>query len=245
MAGWHGPCEPMSEPRRPSPAPGEERPLLRSDGERGPWVDRDPQALELWFPRYFLREIVALLIVLAGLSVLSLFLDAPLLAIADPSATPDPSKAPWYFVGLQELLHYYPPFVAGALVPGAAVLSLMAMPYLGRPTRRTPLWQADTPRGRRLAQISAAVLIAVVTMVLPAAHTPWVLVVPTLAVALAAASPALLGTRGGPGRWLAARTVRGWIMTWAVSLAVVLSITGGLFRGPGWRWVWPWVDGIF
>lgn len=230
------------QPRTPPP---EGRALLRSGGPEHRWTDRDPRATRLWFPGYFLREVVALLVVAAGLSALALVLDAPLLALADPGSTPDPSKAPWYFVGLQELLHCYPPFVAGALVPGAVVALLVALPYLGRPERRIPLWTADTPRGRRLAQIAGACAAATVLMVLPAAHPPWALLAPTLAVGAAMAAPVLLGIDGRMGRWLGSRTLRGWLMTWAVAAAVVLSVIGGLFRGPGWAWTWPWLDGIY
>jgi menaquinol-cytochrome c reductase cytochrome b/c subunit len=49
--------------------------------------------------------------------VISLIWDAPLEQLADPMHTPNPAKAPWYFLGLQELLHYFPPVVAGVLIP--------------------------------------------------------------------------------------------------------------------------------
>ncbi len=222
-----------------------ERALLRSRGRGSSWTDRDPRALQLWFPGFFLREVVALLLVTAGLTALALLVDAPLLAIADPASTPDPSKAPWYFVGLQELLHYYPPVVSGALVPAGAVVLLVLLPYLGRPERRVPLWTDDTRRGVRLIQITAGVAVGIALMVLPAAHLPWALLVPTLVVAAGMAAPAVLGTRSGVGRWLSATTLRGWLVSWGATTAVVLSIIGALFRGPGWSWTWPWLDGIF
>jgi menaquinol-cytochrome c reductase cytochrome b/c subunit len=64
--------------------------------------------------------------------VMALLFQAPLKDIANPSQTPAVAKAPWYFAGLQELLHWMQPVVAGILVPGAAVLWLFALPYLDR-----------------------------------------------------------------------------------------------------------------
>jgi menaquinol-cytochrome c reductase cytochrome b/c subunit len=57
---------------------------------------------------------------------------APLRGLANPDLTPEPSKAPWYFVGLQELLSHFDPLVAGILIPGAAVLTFVLLPYVDR-----------------------------------------------------------------------------------------------------------------
>jgi quinol---cytochrome c reductase cytochrome c subunit, bacillus type len=64
--------------------------------------------------------------------VLAIVFNAPLQGIANPSATPAEAKAPWYFAGLQELLSHLQPMVAGILIPGAALLFLLALPYLDR-----------------------------------------------------------------------------------------------------------------
>jgi len=197
----------------------------------------------LWFPRFFLMEVVALLLVGGGLALLSLWVDAPLLAMADPTTTPDPSKAPWYFVGLQELLHYYPPVVAGALVPAAAIAALVALPYLGRPEVRAPLWPEGASSGGRRMRLGIALVVFLFGAVAPAAHVPWAIVVPTVLF-----GGAMLGagrSRGPLGIWLADRSLRGWLMAWGCTLAVVLSVIGALFRGPGWSWTWPWLDGVF
>jgi hypothetical protein len=68
-----------------------------------------------------------MLIVLVGWSLLQ---NAPLEGIADPNVTPNPSKAPWYFLGLQELLVYFDPWIAGVLLPGIITAGLIAIPYL-------------------------------------------------------------------------------------------------------------------
>ncbi|MGC2465228.1 MAG: hypothetical protein WA517_08530, partial [Candidatus Acidiferrum sp.] len=61
------------------------------------------------YPHLILREVMVLQALVIGLVLLSLFWDAPLEQLANPLLTPNPAKAPWYFLGLQELLHYFPP----------------------------------------------------------------------------------------------------------------------------------------
>ncbi len=220
------------------------RPLHAEPGG-SPADGRDPRGQVLWFPRYLALEYAAACLVLAVLAVISLFLDAPLQAIADLSVTPDPSKAPWYFIGLQELLHYYPPFVAGALVPGATVLFLVVLPFWGRPEDRTPLWPDGSTGGRRLAIVAGSLLAAELLITLPAAHVPWALVLPTAAFGVAMVLPGVIPHRAGALGWLARRTLPGWICAWLAIEMVLLSVIGGLFRGPGWGWVWPWIEGIY
>lgn len=82
------------------------------------------------FPDLVGRELIAVLVALVVLSIWSLGIDAPLRAVADPNWTENPAKAPWYFVGLQELLVYFDPWIAGVCVPGIIMLGLMAIPYL-------------------------------------------------------------------------------------------------------------------
>ena len=80
---------------------------------------------------YLLRvEFLAALIVTVILMVWSVFLDAPLEAPANPMLTMNPAKAPWYFLGLQELLVYFDPWIAGVMLPNFIVVGLMAIPYL-------------------------------------------------------------------------------------------------------------------
>ena len=76
------------------------------------------------FPHVILREAIAFQLLAIVLVVLALFWDAPLEQLANPLLTPNPAKAPWYFLGLQELLHYFPPLVAGVLLPTLVVLGL-------------------------------------------------------------------------------------------------------------------------
>jgi uncharacterized membrane protein len=75
-------------------------------------------------------EMLCVLVVSIVLIVWSITLDAPLEELADTSRTPNPSKAPWYFRALQEMLVYFDPVIAGVVLPGLIVLGLMAIPYI-------------------------------------------------------------------------------------------------------------------
>jgi Cytochrome b(C-terminal)/b6/petD len=86
------------------------------------------------WPHLFFREVLAGLLFLVVLGVLAILVDAPLEEAANPLRTPSPAKAPWYFVGLQELLTYFDPWVAGVMIPLAIVIGLCAIPYID-PTR--------------------------------------------------------------------------------------------------------------
>jgi menaquinol-cytochrome c reductase cytochrome b/c subunit len=84
------------------------------------------------WPHLLLVEFVALLAMGSVLLVASFFLDAPLGSLANPNEVPAINKAPWYFMGLQELLRYFHPMVAGVTLPGVAIVLLMAAPYVDK-----------------------------------------------------------------------------------------------------------------
>jgi len=93
---------------------------------------REPtDKVNVW-PHLLAIEFVALLVVLGLLIVFSVYQDAPLLELANPNEQPNPSKAPWYFLGLQELLSYFDPQVAGVLIPGLGLAGLALIPYIDR-----------------------------------------------------------------------------------------------------------------
>jgi menaquinol-cytochrome c reductase cytochrome b/c subunit len=87
--------------------------------------------INVW-PHLLTEEFVAMMIVFAALIIFSTFVNAPLRELANPNLTPNPSKAPWYFLGLQELLRYFHPLVAGISIPTFLLVALAAVPYLDR-----------------------------------------------------------------------------------------------------------------
>lgn len=88
----------------------------------------------LVWPHLLYREVIAVLLAIVILWVVSLMFNAPLEELANPNHSPNPAKAPWYFLGLQEMLVYFDPWIAGVLLPTFIVIGLMAIPYLD-PTR--------------------------------------------------------------------------------------------------------------
>ncbi len=133
------------------------------------------------WPHLLAAEFVAALACTAFTFFFSIFVNAPLLQLANTNATPNPSKAPWYFLGLQELLTMFHPMVAGVTLPGVGVIFLMLAPYVDR----NP---SNKPEDRKF-------VISLMTV-----H----------------------------------------LMFWAV-----LVMIGSFFRGPGFNFVLPWVDGLF
>ena len=85
--------------------------------------------VQVW-PHLVKVEFLAALVVMAILTVWSITLNAPLEQPANPSLTPNPSKAPWYFLGLQEILVYFDPWIAGVTIPTLIILGLCAIPYI-------------------------------------------------------------------------------------------------------------------
>src|SRR5688500_7465873 len=83
-------------------------------------------------------EFVAALAITAFLLIFSVFVNAPLLALANVNQTPNPSKAPWYFLGLQELLTMFHPMVAGVTLPGFGLIGLILAPYTDRNPSNKP-----------------------------------------------------------------------------------------------------------
>lgn len=93
--------------------------------------------VHVW-PHLLVVEFVAALAVTAFLLVFSIFVNAPLLELANFNQTPNPSKAPWYFLGLQELLTMFHPMVAGVTIPGMGLFALILAPYSDRNPSNKP-----------------------------------------------------------------------------------------------------------
>jgi hypothetical protein len=95
-------------------------------------VKREPADKVSVWPHLLAIEFVALLVISFVLIAMSIFIEAPLLEFANFNEQPNPSKAPWYFLGLQELLAYFDPMVAGVLIPGLGLVALMFIPFVDK-----------------------------------------------------------------------------------------------------------------
>jgi hypothetical protein len=195
--------------------------------ERGPKL--------MTYPNLLVREAIVFEVLIVAMVLVSLFWDAPLEQLANPLLTPNPAKAPWYFLGLQELLHFFPPFVAGILIPTLVLLALVVIPYFHVNVEGKPLWEKEPAK-----RLGIVMVVVIALLVLLAAVDAWTIIVPTVIVAgLLLAAYLSKSTTG----WLEAlrrKPLSWWVMTWFIATAVCLTVVGTFFRGPGWSWVWPW-----
>ncbi len=189
------------------------------------------------FPEVLFRAAIAVQVLTSVLVLISLFFNAPLEGLADPSHTPNPAKAPWYFLGLQELLHYFPPVVAGVLVPTLVVLALIVIPYFNINVEAEGLFTKDRARRVKVfCVISALFCVFLLLFDVIVALIPTLITVALMALAAATPPDSLSKFR----RSLAAKPLSFWIMSWFLFELVILTTVGTVFRGPGWAWVWPW-----
>jgi len=195
--------------------------------ERGPKL--------MTYPALMVREAIVFEVLVVVIVLIALFWDAPLEQLANPLLTPNPAKAPWYFLGLQELLHFFPPFVAGILIPTLVVIALVVIPYFKINVEGISL--CDENAGQRVGIVLGVVVGLLIVL---AAFDAWTIIVPTFVVAalllLAYKSKANRGWSGV----LRTKPLSWWIMTWFIATAICLTVVGTFFRGPGWSWVWPW-----
>src|ERR1035441_5667149 len=179
------------------------------------------------YPEVFFRTAVAIQVLAIALVVISLRWNAPLEGLADPMHTPNPAKAPWYFLGLQEMLHYFPPVVAGVLVPGLVVMALIVIPYFKINVEAEGLWLRD--KAKRLRIFGIVVVLFCIFLVV---FDVWVALVPTLIVAgfmLLAGSTDPQNSQGFR-RWLVRKPLSFWVMTWFLFELVVLTGIGTFFH---------------
>jgi len=205
----------------------------------------------LFLPHLLWRETAVALLLLAAVSLFSALVRAPLGPPANPGLSLNPAKAPWYFLGFQELLVHLHPLFAVVVVPMLGALALVALPYLG--------FGQDEPRGawflsqngRRTARLAAAVALVATPLIVVADEallgafgaaaggaalvTRGLLPVATLLAVCA------LGYRRLRSRWGATplEAVQALFVFLATGFAL-LTLTGIWFRGAGMRLVWPW-----
>ncbi len=217
--------------------------LLVVQEDQRPVVDLHDDEMVMTMPHLLVRELIVFAAATIVIVVAALLFDAPLEELANPQKTPNPSKAPWYFLGLQELLHYYSPLISGVVLPGLVMGALVVVPYFNVNLQREPLW--NTGRQRKLFGITAFVLAASAAFYYTGAHPVWPLIVPTLAIGAVMVLPGLFGTEGRLLRWLGTRSLAFWIFIWFLVATAVLTAIGVFFRGPGWAFTLPWVHGIY
>jgi quinol-cytochrome oxidoreductase complex cytochrome b subunit len=144
---------PGAEGLAPSEAPNKTFGLMAVIRERSPATDQAIENTTPAWPRLFRIEAALTVVALFVTVVLSLWLDAPLKELANPEVPENPAKAPWYFLGLQELVSYSA-FMGGMVIPGIVVIGLALIPYLDREEEDVGIWFSSR-RGRRIAAASA------------------------------------------------------------------------------------------
>jgi menaquinol-cytochrome c reductase cytochrome b/c subunit len=220
-----------------------------------PQVRAQDDSQVMTYPTALAKLVIALEVAFLLLVWWSLAVNAPLEGIADPMHTPNPAKAPWYFLGLQDLLHYFPPMVAGVLIPGLVVGALIVIPYFNINIEGRSIWANRNNRRWVMAAVPAFAITIFLLFAIPQlSHGDtslplvdrmldlFVPIVPTVIVG----GTLLLSSRYSPQsarpfqRWLADRPLSFWIMTWFLVELIMLTAIGTFFRGPGWSWVLPW-----
>ena len=214
-----------------------------------PMANKGPDNTVFSFPVVALIEVLLLLGTTLLVFVFSLLRNAPLEDIANPTVTTNPAKAPWYFVGLQELLEHMHPLVAGVLIPSVLVLFLVVIPYLDSDRTGAGRW-FTSERGRRITLLSAIYAVIVMPLLIVLDNTfnlremlrgvaPELIsqiILPGLIITLAAWLPMLILLRWKPTM----REVILCLFTVMFVSAIVLTLSGFLFRGPGFKLYLPW-----
>jgi menaquinol-cytochrome c reductase cytochrome b/c subunit len=214
-----------------------------------PMVDKGPDNTVFSFPVVALLEAVLLLGTTLLVFVFSLLRNAPLEDIANPNITTNPAKAPWYFVGLQELLEHMHPMVAGVIIPTVLVIFLLVIPYLDNDRTGAGRWFTSA-RGKRITFWSAIYALIVMPLLIVGDNvfnlreslrsvTPEFvsqMLLPLLIVTLAAWLPSLVLWRWKP----TPREIMLCLFTVMIVAAVVFTVSGFLFRGPGFKLYLPW-----
>jgi hypothetical protein len=212
-------------------------------------VDKGPEGTIFSFPAVLLWEIVLLLGITLGTFLFSLAKQAPLEEIANPIITTDPAKAPWYFVGLQELLEHMHPTLAGVIIPGLLVGFLIVLPYLDAGREGVGRWFGSA-RGRRIVFLTATYTAIVMPgyIVLDNAFSlrellreivpQWVAqgLLPAAILGLLVILPVIILLRFRPTR----QEVIMVLFTVMIVSAFIYTLSGFLFRGPGFKLYPPW-----
>lgn len=199
-------------------------------------------------PNLILREITLALVLIASILIISVFFNAPLAGEANPGLSPNPTKAPWYFLGFQEILLHFDPLVALFFIPVLIIIALICIPYIRYPSNTAGVWFASS-KGRRLAIYGSVAALII---------TPLGILVDEYVVNLSAWMPGLSpAIRNGlvpfgvvlagfcgfclllKHRYSANKneTIQ-MIFVFFLTAFIILTITGIWFRGSGMRLTW-------
>ena len=201
----------------------------------------------MFLPHLLAREVSLALVITACVTVLGATFGAPLGEPANAGMSPNPAKAPWYFMGFQELLVHVHPVVAILIVPLAAALAFIAVPYVTRDDEPAGRWWLSA-RGKRAAGIAAfaagvltplAIVLHDVAGRLWPGGTTWMTgaVLPVAVVG----GGGLIAIRILRARMSLSRNEVAQTVAVACGVAFVwLTVIGVWFRGPGMALVWPW-----
>ena len=204
-------------------------------------------------PNLMLRETVVALVLVAVILWISVFFDAPLGDQANPGLSPNPTKAPWYFLGFQEILLHFHPLIASCLLPLLMIIILAAIPYIDYPSDSGGVWFASI-KGRRMAMDSAvgALIAASLGIVLDEYvidFTVWLPgVSPVISNGVLPLGIVLAGFYGFleflRRRYAANRNeLIQSILVFFLTVFIIFTITGIWFRGSGMKLVWPQIGG--
>jgi menaquinol-cytochrome c reductase cytochrome b/c subunit len=153
----------MTTPRGPQPFAGQEKRLrllafVRQDSVVR--VDKRVEDTAMVWPHLLVIEFIAAMLWFIGLFIISAAFNAPLQDHSTPDCTPNPSKAPWYLLNLQELLLHMDKGLAGVVVPTIWIVFMMAIPYIDRSREGVGIW-FTSPRGLRVTYFAAVYATAV------------------------------------------------------------------------------------
>jgi Cytochrome b(C-terminal)/b6/petD len=230
-------------------SPGKTYQLMELVPGTSPMANKGPDSTVFSYPVVALLEVLLLLGTTLLVFIFSLLRNAPLEDIANPNVTTNPAKAPWYFVGLQELLEHMHPFVAGVAIPTLLVLFLIAIPYLDNERLGAGRWFTSA-RGWRITLLSAIYALVVMPLLILGDNafnlreslrgvTPEVvseMILPALILLVVVALPLALVWRWKP----TAREMVLCLFTVMMVSAFVFTLSGFLFRGPGFKLYLPW-----
>jgi quinol-cytochrome oxidoreductase complex cytochrome b subunit len=201
-------------------------------------------------PNLVVRELAVALCLIAALLLFSLLFTAPLLEKANPAFSPNPAKAPWYFLGIQELMLHFHPVISVIFIPVFILLGFFMLPYLTKKTDRPGEWFHGR-KGRNIVLLTLyftvlfiilAILIGeyVVDFGLWMGATPMFIsegIIPFIIVLIPVFGWfILIRKRFRPGRTELILA----LFTFVVAGYLVLMFTGIWFRGPGMALMWPW-----